>query len=655
MKVLLNVLRFVVVVCLASTTLFAQQSADTTVLRPVVVSATRLPIDQRRAPASVTVIRGDELRSRGISTVGDALASVPGLMVVRSGSFGATTALFARGGESDYVKVLVDGVPLNNPGGAFDFATLTTDNLDRIEVVRGPASVVYGSDAVAGVVQLFTRRGTGAPLGFADVRAGTYGSLEGEAGVTGGTQRLGYSASASNRQTDGFLPFNNDFRNRTGSARITFAPSFASVDVTARRTDATYHFPTDGSGAVVDSNSVRRDRRTVLGLDASRHVTSRVDLRLLGAASRLDGGSSNDPDSPGDSAGFYGRDDSRIERRSAELRADVRATERATLSVGAAVEREQARSTSESRFQTFSASPSFFAAHRTNDAVYAQVVGLAADRLTYTASGRVDDNATYGTFVTGRASLAWQLGGATSVRAAIGNAFKEPAFEETFSSSFTIGNANLQPERTVSWEASAEHRFGQRMVVSATYFDQHFRDLIQYVSGDASNDFRGTNENLGAATARGLELEARAPTVGAFDLRANLTLLRTSVTDAGNGAFGTFVNGERLLRRPARTAAFNADYRIAHGSRIGAAVRVIGSRDDRDFTNDIRVELPSYTLLDLSAEASLGGLGSRLSHLTLTGRIENALDREYQPSFGFSAPGRTVLLGARATLGRARQ
>jgi vitamin B12 transporter len=178
---------------------------------------------------------------------------------------------------------------------------------------------VYGSDAVAGVVQLFTRSGAGSAHGFLNVRGGSYGSLDGEGGVAGGTPKFRYSAGASSRQTDGFLPFNNDFLNRTASARLSFAPSFASVDVTARRSDATYHFPTDGSGAVVDSNSVRRDHRTVLGLDAIRHLTSRVDLRLLGATTRLDGGSSNDPDSPGDSAGFYSHDDSRIERRSADL------------------------------------------------------------------------------------------------------------------------------------------------------------------------------------------------------------------------------------------------------------------------------------------------------------------------------------------------
>ena len=640
--------------CLLATPLLAQQSTDTTVLRPVVISATRIPIDQQRAPASVTVIRGEDLRSRGIANVSDALASVPGLMVVRSGSFGATTSLFARGGESDYVKVLVDGVPLNNPGGAFDFANLTTENLDRIEVVRGPASVVYGSDAVAGVVQLFTRRGAGSAHGFADVRGGSYASLEGEANIAGGTPRVGYSLGASRRQSDGIFAFNNDYRNQVESARLSFAPSFASVDLTARHTDATYHFPTDGSGAVVDSNSVRRDHRTVIGLDATHRLTSRIDLRLLGAASRLDGESSNDPDSPGDSAGFYSRDDSRIERRSADLRADVHANDKTTFSVGGAVEREQVRSSGESQFMTFPVSTSSTAAHRTNEAVYAQLIGAGLGRLTYTASGRVDDNATYGTFVTGRASLAWQLLASTSVRAAVGNAFKAPAFEEALSSAFSIGNPDLQPERTVSWEASAQHRFGERVLASATYFDQRFRDLIQYVSGDASTEFRSTYENLGAASARGVELEARAPMVGAFDLGANVTLLRTRVTDAGNGAFGTFVNGERLLRRPARTAAFNADYRLARGSRVGAAVRFIGPRDDRDFNAEARVELPSYTLLDLTAEAALDRLWAGASHLTLTARIENALDHEYEPTFGFAAPGRTVLLGARATLGGAR-
>jgi vitamin B12 transporter len=647
---------FAILVALAAsaTATRAQQAADTAVLHPIVVSATRVPIGQGAAPASVTVLRGADLRARGIVNVSDALATVPGLAVVRSGSFGATTAVFARGGESDYMKVLIDGVPLNNPGGAFDFASLTTDNVDRIEIVRGPTSVAFGSDAVAGVVQLFTRRGNGPPRGSVAVRSGSFGTLEGEAGVTGGSPALGYSLGAADRESDGILPFNNDYRNRTASGRLTFQPAGATLDLTARRIDAAYHFPTDGSGAIVDSNAVRRDHRTVLGLDASRALTSHVNVRLLGAASRLDGGSTNDPDSPGDTAGFYSRDDARIERRSADLRADIRAADRTTVSVGAVLEREQARSTSESQFQQFPVSVTTFSAHRTDKSAYAQVIGSALRRATYTASGRVDETATFGTFVTGRGSLAWDLGRGSSVRAAIGNAFKAPAFEETFSSSFTIGNPDLRPEQTVSWEVSAEQRIAGRASLTATYFDQRFRNLIQYVLGDVATDFRGTNENLAAATSRGLELEVRAPNVARLDVGANVTLLRTRVTDAGSGAFGTFVNGDRLLRRPARTATLDAAYRLVHGATLGAAVRYVGERDDRDFANDVRVTLDAYTLVDLTAELSLAALSHGLSPLALTARVENAFDRSYEPVFGFAAPGRTVLIGARATIGGTR-
>ena len=488
------------------------------------------------------------------------------------------------------MKVLIDGVPVNNPGGAFDFASLTTDNLDRIEVVRGPASVAYGSDAVAGVIQLFTRRGTGpvtraSPI-FAEARSAPSKVKAASPAVT----RWSATRSAHRaRQTDGFLPFNNDFRNQVASGRLTFTPTKTTVDLTGRWNNATYHFPTDGSGAVVDSNSVREDHRSVLGLDATHRLTSRVDLRLLGAASRLDGASSNAPDSPGDSTSFYGNDDSRIERRSADLRTDVRAGGSATVSLGADIEREQVRSRSESQFGTFPASTTTFSKHRTNKAVYAQAIGTAS-RLTYTLSGRVDETATYGTFTTGRASVAMQVAQNTSLRAAVGNAFKAPAFEETFSTAFTIGNADLDPERTTSWELSAEQRIAGRAVATATYFDQRFRDLIQYVDGDESTQFLGTYRNLGAATARGLELEVRAPAIGRFDLGANATFLRTRVTDAGNGAFGTFVDGERLLRRPDQTAAFSVDYRATSRSRVGAAVRFVGERDDRDFTDNVRVD-----------------------------------------------------------------
>src|SRR5712664_2763144 len=136
-----------------------QPPQDTVVLKPVVVTATRVPVAADLVASAVTVLRGADLVAQGVRTVADALQTVPGAHVVETGSFGGQTSLFMRGGESDYTKVLLDGVPLNEAGGAIDLAHLTTDNIDRIEIVRGPESVLYGTDAVTGVVQIFTRSG----------------------------------------------------------------------------------------------------------------------------------------------------------------------------------------------------------------------------------------------------------------------------------------------------------------------------------------------------------------------------------------------------------------------------------------------------------------------------------------------------------------
>src|SRR3954467_7191610 len=177
--------------------LTGQEVQDTTQLKELVVTATRLATPANAVTSSVTVISGEDLRARGVRFVQDALRDVPGASVVQVGSYGGVSSLFLRGGESDYVKVLIDGVPVNQSGGSYNWANLTTDNIDRIEVLRGPASVIYGSDAMSGVVQIFTRRG-GEGFGLdAGAEAGTFGTVNGRAGVLGGSPKLGYSADVS--------------------------------------------------------------------------------------------------------------------------------------------------------------------------------------------------------------------------------------------------------------------------------------------------------------------------------------------------------------------------------------------------------------------------------------------------------------------------
>src|SRR5205085_3629826 len=168
---------------------------DTARIAPVVVTATSTPLALNRVPASVTVLDGATLRAEGLTHVADALRQMPGMAVVQSGSYGAPTSLFTRGGQSNYTKVLVDGVPVNEPGGALDLGLLTLDDVERIEIVRGPTSVLYGSDAVAGVIQIFTRRGGVRPRGSLDARGGSYGTYDAEinAGlpIPGGRVSLG--------------------------------------------------------------------------------------------------------------------------------------------------------------------------------------------------------------------------------------------------------------------------------------------------------------------------------------------------------------------------------------------------------------------------------------------------------------------------------
>ena len=252
---------------LAATQSVAAQDRDTTRLGTVVVSASTIPRPASTLTQPVTVITGEDLRARGVTRVSDALRDVPGAMLVQSGSYGAVTSLFLRGGESRYTKVLIDGVPVNASGGSFDFSHLTTDNIDRIEIVRGPASVLYGADAASGIVQIFTRKGSSEPETSFGVRGGTYHSLDLNGDASGSLGPANMSIGAAHHSTNGVLPFNNQYRNGTLSTALKFASANAGdATLSARYTAAEFHYPTDFTGALVDSNSyrVQQDRKSVV-------------------------------------------------------------------------------------------------------------------------------------------------------------------------------------------------------------------------------------------------------------------------------------------------------------------------------------------------------------------------------------------------------
>ncbi len=612
--------------------LTVQQPQDTVDLKPVVVTATRVPVAADRVASAVTVLRGSDLVARGIHTVAAALETVPGAHVVQTGSFGGQTSLFVRGGESDYTKVLLDGVALNQAGGAIDLANLTTDNVDRIEIVRGPVSVLYGTDAVTGVIQIFTRSGQGPARFGADVAAGTYGSTRGAVDIAGGTQTIGYSARVSRFSSDGLYPYNNQYRNSVVSAGVRVAPDARTdASLTYRYGDDIYHFPTDGFGAPVDSNQRAAERGPLLSLNAHRVLGQHLDARVTAGVKEARLFYNDEPDSPGEDVTYWSRDFVRRATTSALL--TWHAAERVAVSGGIELEAERQRGTSQFSSTLSGSGPlDTIAVRRNNNGYFGQAV-LTVGAAAVTVGGRLDANSQFGTHATYRAGLVYRID-QFRVRLSGGTGFKEPTFFENFAHGFVTGNPDLKPERSQSWEAGVE-----RGAVTLTYFNQRFRDLIEYDPGPPPGV--PNYYNVGDAIADGIEANGGTNVGHHVALSLSYTYLHTRVEKSGSSnPNGLFVPGKPLVRRPAHTVAPQVVVTLGARARVIVGGRWVGKRDD---VGAQRVTLPPYTRVNLSGEYTVGSF-------VLSGSLENAFNDQAQEINGFRPLGRTVLLGVRVAL-----
>ena len=609
-----------------------QQPQDTVVLKPVVVTATRAPVAADLVASAVTVLRGTDLVAQGIRTVAQALETVPGAHIAETGSFGGQTSLFMRGGESDYTKVLLDGVPLNQAGGAIDLAHLTTDDIDRIEIVRGPVSVLYGTDAVTGVVQVFTRTGDGPARVGADVHGGTYGSTQGAVDFVGGTRTIGYSVRVSRFGSDGLYPYNNQYRNSVVSAGLRVAPDARTdASLTYRYGDDLYHFPTDGTGAPVDSNQRAAERGPLLSLSAGRGLTQHVAVRVTAGIREARLFYNDEPDSPGEDGAFWSRDYVRRATTSALLN-----WARGAASVTAGVEYEDQRQRGTSEFSaSFGTFPDSIRVQRHNTGYFTQAI-IPAGRVAVTLGSRLDDNSQFGTHATYRGGAVYRLDQAR-LRLSVGTGFKEPSFFENFARGVATGNPHLKPERSRSWELGVE-----RGAVAVTYFNQRFRDLIEYsatlVGPDSANYF-----NVGDAIASGIETSVTQNVGDRVVVSLNYTYLHTRVQESGSSnPNGLFVPGKPLVRRPAHTVAPQVIATLGSRARIFVGARWVGKRDD---VGAQRVTLRPYTRVNLSGEYSVGSV-------VLTGSLENAFNDQTQEINGYRPRGRAVMIGGRVTIGR---
>ncbi len=626
-------------------------------LEPIIVTATRLetPLDQ--VPASVSVVEGEDLERAQVTDTLEVLRDIPGFTIVQTGSRGGTTSLFVRGGESDFNQVLIDGVKVNEAGGRFDFSDLTTDGIGRIEIVRGPQSALYGSDAITSVVQLFTRRGDGpfgARFGFA---GGEFETFEEKASISGGTERYGYSVDIGRIDTDGILDFNNRYGNTTVASRFDWSPiETLDLTTTVRYNDSRFENPTRDAGdrfPPLDPNQSGERERLIVGPRAiwNPYPWWRHALQL--GLYREDR-SSDDPFDPGVDFGAFVSDTSE-ERLSADYQSTFFLPSLAgltpTFTLGGYADDEDFEQDSLFLFQG-SGTPDRIDESRDTQAFYSQLIVDWRERVTLVAGFRLDESSTFGTEVNPRVGMAYRLPVVeTRLRASYGTGIKAPSFFENFvRSPFATGNPDLDPERSESWEVGLDQPLpfddypGE---LSVTYFSADFDDLIGFVFGS-----RPSFLNIQRARSRGVEVGMRIATPIGIGFRGSYTYLDTTVLDPGPSGGTLFVEGEPLLRRPEHSGAFTIDYSAERWT-ASFNLTIKGSSIDRDFNADpggARVRLDGYTKADVALAYRLIEDRFGLESFSITAKGQNVFDEDYEEVFGFSTAGASFLIGFRAEM-----
>ena len=632
----------------------------------LVVSATQVEIPLSQASSSITVITGNELRERQITTVADALRAVPGLTVLRSGSAGALTSVFPRGGESDYTLVYVDDVQVNAFGGGMDFAHLSSTDVDRIEVVRGPQSALYGSNAIGAVVRIITR--TAGPVrGDASIEGGSFGttrlnaSSSGTAGEWfwgGGIDRLDSNGFDGGRSAAGETIANDDYTrtqfNGSGGWRATSGASL-QAQLTAGRDDRGFPGPFGSNpiGAFTGIDTVSRGSNDRWGASIAATAASGARVRTRGELTW----SSIDSDfvSP------FGDSQSGSRRITARGQADIAGARGIDFSTGAEFQRERGTS-------------SYITDNSGETPIERYVVGIfgegrfnAADRFFATAGVRVENihrdpigalddpfsprpamDADTVVSVNPRIGAAFRArttaGSETKLRGSFGTGIRPPdAFELAFTD-----NPALKPERSRSVELGIEQAFAAgHASVDAAWFHNTFDDLIVAV-GRFVESSRYRTDNISNARAKGIELGVTARHhAGATDLQARLgyTFLDTEIlaVDNSGAAPAPFTVGQSLINRPRHQ--WDIDAGITHG-RVTGWVRGGGR-------GEVLAVEPSYGTFGGLFDAAgyhvwnAGASWRVAKQLELFGRIENLLDRRYEEIYGFPALGRGAFAGVR--------
>jgi len=607
------------------------RASDADALQTIVISATRIPTPELELASSVTVVTADDIAARQERTLAAVLRDIPGLNVVQQGGPGAETSVFMRGTNSNHTKVLVDGIDVSDPSNAnaaFDFGQLLTQDIERVEVLRGPQSGLYGSDAIGGVINVITRAGSGPIKLSASVEGGTFDSLNQTAGVSGSQEAFHYSANVAHLHSGstpvtpldllapGEQRHNDYYDNFTVSSKLGFdlTPDF-DLGLVTRYTNTHLHYTGE-------------DYSTFPALPAAQQSASDTD-EYYGRASAhlvsLEGGLNQTL-----GVAFTRNRTATLQPQTAE---SLNTGERVKLDWQGAVRVSSAQSVLlglEDARDEISAPLS--ASVRTASA-YVELQSRLGQHWFSALNARFDHNDRFGSKVTYRIAPTWVSSeSGTKLKASVGSGFKAPTLGELFQSfpPFFFANPDLKPESSVGYDLGIEQGLGGGVVrVGATWFYNRIRDLI-------TADLTGTTyANVGRASTDGVESFVAYQPVRQLSLRLDYTY--TQATDD--------VLHEELLRRPKHKGNLNATWRASDALLLNASVLTASGWVDgnRDFSIP-RLDAPGYTTVNLAASFDVS------RQWAVFGRIDNLLDRHYENPVGFLQPGIGVFAGIRTQL-----
>jgi vitamin B12 transporter len=602
--------------------------ADSTDLSAVVVTANRLSAERIDVASSITLITADDIATKQAATLPDVLKDAPGLNLVRSGGPGGQASVFLRGTNSNHVKVLVDGIDVSDPSaptGAFDFGQTLTSDIARVEVLRGPQSGLYGSDAIGGVINVVTRQGDGPARFTAGLEGGSFDTFDQTGGVSGQAGALHYAADVahvhvgatpvtpSDLLAPGERRIDDRYDNFTASTKLGWdVTQDFDLGLVARYVNTGLKFTGDdfetGFPDAAQSETDTRQYAT-RGFAHLAAFGGRFD-QTLGLAYSSIATTEASPDNP---TSYFSGD-----RVKADWQGAVKLAAGETLVLGAEHQRDGIR-------QPVSASS-------TIDSGYAELVSNPIKALNASLSARYDANSGFGGQVTWRFAPTWFIAATgTKLQASVGTGFKAPTLSERFQDFPAFGffgNPDLKPETSTGYDVGFEQvLLERRLQFGATWYHNAIRNLID------NNASFTSYANVGRAHTQGVESFIALRPVQTVSLRLDYTY-----TEAQDD-----ILGQELLRRPRDKWTLDARWQAT--ARLSLDLDLLSVSEwidgNRQFTIP-RLTAPGYTTADLAASYDV------TPQVTVYGRVSNLADARYENPIGFLQPGRGVFAGVRA-------